>query len=112
MGKVVVRYVDEDGNDLLDSIILNGQTSTEYNTKAEEIEGYRLVSVEGNENGEFGSEEELVTYIYELVNDGIGQETTPVINTGITSSNGALIMLILSSLFTTGLIVFRKKINI
>ena len=112
MGKVVVRYVDGDGNDLLDSIILNGQTSTKYNTKAEEIEGYRLVSVEGNESGEFGSEEGLVTYIYELANDGIGQETTPVINTGVTSSNGALIMLILSSLFTTGLIVFRKKINL
>lgn len=112
MGKVVVRYVDGDGNDLLDSIILNGQTSTKYNTKAEEIEGYRLVSVEGNESGEFGSEEGLVTYIYELANDGIGQETTPVINTGVTSNNGALIMLILSSLFTTGLIVFRKKINL
>ena len=112
MGQVKVRYVDKDGNDLLESIILTGQTSTKYNTKAEEIEGYRLVSVEGNENGEFGSEEGLVTYIYELANDGIGQETTPVINTGVTSSNGALIMLILSSLFTTGLIVFRKKINL
>ncbi len=112
MGKVIVRYTDKDGNDLLESIILTGQTSTKYNTKAEEIEGYRLVSVEGNESGEFGSEEGLVTYIYELANDGIGQETTPVINTGVTSSNGALIMLILSSLFTTGLIVFRKKINL
>ena len=112
MGQVKVRYVDKDGNDLLESIILTGQTSTKYTTKAEEIEGYKLVRVEGNENGEFGSEEGIVTYIYELANDGIGQETTPVINTGVTSSNGALIMLILSSLFTTGLIVFRKKINL
>ena len=112
IGKVKVRYIDKDGNDLLESIILSGQTSTKYNTEAKEIEGYKLVSVEGNENGEFGSEEGLVTYIYELANDGIGQETAPVINTGVTSSNGALIMLILSSLFTTGLIVFRKKINL
>lgn len=108
MGKVTVRYVDKDGNDLLESEVLTGQTSTEYNTEAKEIKGYKLVSIEGNETGEFTLEETVVVYVYELEE----VKENPIINTGVTSSNGALIMLILSSLFTTSLVVFGKKINL
>lgn len=108
MGKVTVRYVDKDGNDLADSEVLTGQTSTEYNTEAKEIKGYKLVSIEGNETGEFTLEETVVVYVYELEE----VKENPIINTGVTSSNGALIMLILSSLFTTSLVVFGKKINL
>ena len=108
MGKVTVRYVDQDGNDLADSEVLTGQTSTEYNTEAKEIKGYKLVSIEGNETGEFTLEETVVVYVYELEE----VKENPIINTGVTSSNGALIMLILSSLFTTSLVVFGKKINL
>ena len=108
MGKVTVRYVDQDGNDLADNEILTGQTSTEYNTEAKEIKGYKLVSIEGNETGEFTLEETVVLYVYELEE----VKENPIINTGVTSSNGALIMLILSSLFTTSLVVFGKKINL
>ena len=108
MGKVTVRYVDKDGNDLLESEVLTGQTSTEYNTEVKEIKGYKLVSIEGNETGEFTLEENIVVYVYELEE----VKENPIINTGVTSSNEALIMLILSSLFTTGLVVFGKKINL
>ena len=108
MGKVTVRYVDQDGNDLADSEVLTGQTSTEYNTEAKEIKGYKLVSIEGNETGEFTLEETVVVYVYELEE----VKENPIINTGVTSSNGALIMLLLSSLFTTSLVVFGKKINL
>lgn len=116
MGTVVVKYVDKDGESLADDTILKGQTSTGYKAEALEIEGYKLVEVKGSEEGKFTSNGGVVTYVYELIPEEIeeiGQEaTTPIINTGVTSSNSSLIVLILSALLTTGLVVFRKKINL
>lgn len=116
MGNVVVRYVDKDGKSLAKDTVLEGQVSTSYKTKALEIEGYKLIEVEGSEEGKFSSDGGVVTYVYELIPveiEEIGQETvTPIINTGVTSSSTSLIVLIISALLTTGLVVFRKKINL
>lgn len=116
MGNVVVRYVDKDGKSLAKDTVLEGQVSTSYKTKALEIEGYKLIEVEGSEEGKFSSDGGVVTYVYELIPveiEEIGQETvTPIINTGVTSSSSNLIVLIISALLTTGLVVFRKKINL
>lgn len=64
---VVARYVDENGNTLKDDIILNGDLGDDYETHKENISGYILIRVEGEEKGEFEEDVKVVKYIYKKI---------------------------------------------
>lgn len=63
-GKVIVRYIDEEGNSLSKSDEMTGYVDSTYQTKRKDIPKYSLKSVDGNESGVYSKENILVTYIY------------------------------------------------
>ena len=67
LGKLVVKYIDEDNNSLEQDIVTNEVIGTSYETAAKTINGYRLLKVEGNETGSYIDGTITVTYIYEQV---------------------------------------------
>ena len=124
-GKLIVNYVDQDGNKLLDSDINEYEVDTEYKTNAKDITGYVLNSVDGNETGTIIEGTTEVTYIYEFVH-GTGDIEEPVIKpeekptpdipyTGIEeekNNNSTNIILMSSSLVSLSLLIlFRKKVK-
>lgn len=63
-GKVIVKYVDENGKEIAKSTTLEGEIGTEYQTTAPEIEGYTLEVTPENANGKFDRKEQVITYQY------------------------------------------------
>lgn len=63
-GSVVVRYVDEEGNEIAQSDILTGFSGEAYRTEAKEIEGWELLVAPENATGVFTNVEQIVTYTY------------------------------------------------
>ena len=62
---VNIRYLEKGTNKVLanpDKLV--GKDDDDYQTKAKEIEGYKLVEHTGNENGKFGVEPITITYYY------------------------------------------------
>ena len=64
IGKVIINYVDTDGNVLTDEIILTGEVGKNYLTEEKKFDGYVFVKVEGNKEGVFDFENTYVTYYY------------------------------------------------
>ncbi|EAD5258109.1 LPXTG cell wall anchor domain-containing protein [Listeria monocytogenes] len=61
---VTVNYLDENGKEIADSVILNGRVGEAYNTLAKEIDGYTLIKTPTNANGVFTAEAQSIDYIY------------------------------------------------
>ena len=89
IGKVIINYVDIDGNQLTDEITLTGEVGKNYLTEKKNFDGYIFVKVEGNQEGLFNFENTYVTYYYtkytgsgdvEVVppKTGVGEEVTSV----------------------------------
>lgn len=79
-GKVIVNYVDQDGNELK-SIYRVGVVGKKYTTYPATIDGYRLVEEPDNASGVFEKESE-VTYVYAKGDEVVrtqtpGASTTP-----------------------------------
>lgn len=107
IGKLIIKYVDEEGNNLIDSDITEEQTGTEYITKAKDITDYVLIKVEGKENGKYTKEDTIITYIYKFEGGkGQGEPDPEIPNTGINGGYGIEILSILSLI---SLIVLKKK---
>ena len=64
MGKVVVKYVDESGNEISSSTTKSGNVGESYTTTAKTISGYELVSTPSNASGKFTNGTITVTYKY------------------------------------------------
>ena len=62
---ITVRYVDEDGTDIIPPEILEGKVSDPYTTTAKDFPGYALTKEPENAKGEFTLEPQTVTYIYQ-----------------------------------------------
>ena len=62
--KVIIKYQDEEGNDLIPERVVEGYVSQEYETKAEEIEEYELKEVIGQEKGEMTKDDIVIIYVY------------------------------------------------
>lgn len=75
VGKVIVNYVDEEGNKLADEEEITGVVGKDYETSAKEFEDYYLLRVEGYETGEIIASTIYVTYVY--VPYGIGDVEDP-----------------------------------
>ncbi|HFI0729746.1 TPA: MucBP domain-containing protein, partial [Streptococcus suis] len=61
---VVVRYVDENGKELVPSENIPGKVGDDYTTSGKVINGYILEKVEGTPSGKIPSGGTTVTYIY------------------------------------------------
>lgn len=103
-GTVKVNYVDEQGNRLIDSIILTDLVGEKYKTEEKAFEGYIFSKVEGSANGEYIDGEIEVTYIYEK--EGTGSVEPP--KTNIDNKDAYITLISLTTL--VGLILSRKKI--
>ncbi|WP_430602908.1 hypothetical protein IGJ02_000210 [Enterococcus sp. DIV0724b] len=64
-GIILVKYVDEEGNELSDSITLTGLAGSKYETEAREITGWEIKEIQGTTSGEFAKNPQEVTYVYE-----------------------------------------------
>lgn len=63
-GTVTARYVDETGKNLCDDIVYKGKAGSSYKTSRIEITGYEFVEMNGQDQGQFRREPQLVTYVY------------------------------------------------
>ena len=119
-GTVISKYQDIYGNILSDDVITTGIVGEDYQTFAKEFEGYQLLTIVGEETGQYGENEIIVVYIYAPVIPELpgletgstdGWEIEPP-KTGVTTSNDtSTISLILAVLFTLGstsLVVLKK----
>ena len=80
--KLVVKYVDENGKDLIPSETTEGKVGDEYTTTGKVIPGHLLVRVDGDAKGKIGTDGSTVTYVYKPIGSWIpnipGQPTTPI----------------------------------
>ena len=80
--KLVVKYVDEKGKDLIPSETTEGKVGDEYSTSGKVIPGHLLVRVEGEAKGKIGKDGSTVTYVYKPIGSWIpnipGQPTNPI----------------------------------
>ena len=80
--KLVVKYVDENGKDLIPAETTEGHEGDEYATTGKVIKGYVLVRVEGEAKGKIGKDGSTVTYVYKPLGSWIpnipGQPTNPI----------------------------------
>ncbi|USS93458.1 MucBP domain-containing protein [Fructilactobacillus ixorae] len=67
--EVTVKYVDENGVDLVPAERLTGDLNTPYTTTAKDLPGYSLKQVVGNPTGTFTDNAQTVTYVYQKVVD-------------------------------------------
>lgn len=119
MGKVITRYVDEDGKILLDETTTNGQVGTDYQTSPATITDYELKNVIGEEKGKYTKENIIVTYVYEYVMGQGGDDTSITLEepeipyTGIDSENYILEYSLMgtSILGIALLLILKKKFN-
>lgn len=115
-GKVITRYVDEDGKVLLEETTTNGQVGTDYQTSPATITDYELINVIGEEKGKYTKEDIIVTYVYQYVM-GEGGDDTPVEPeipyTGIESDSYILEYSLMgtSALGLILLAILKKKFN-
>lgn len=66
--KVVVQYVDENGNKISKDTVLTGKEGDNYHTKAKDIKGYELTKTPKNKDGKFKKESVTITYLYKEKN--------------------------------------------
>ena len=80
--KLVVKYVDENGKDLIPSETTEGHEGDEYSTSGKVIPGYVLVRVDGEAKGKIGKDGSTVTYVYQPLGSWVpnipGQPTSPI----------------------------------
>ena len=79
---LVVKYVDENGKDLIPAETTKGKVGDEYTTTGKVIPGHLLVRVEGDAKGKIGKDGSTVTYVYKPIGSWIpnipGQPTSPI----------------------------------
>ena len=66
-GGVIVHYVDEDGNKLVEDELITGKVADQYQTEQKDIPNYDFVRVEGQTEGELVEGTIEVTYIYKKI---------------------------------------------
>lgn len=80
---VEVKYVDENGKELIESRKIEGEEGKEFEVKAESISGYVLKETKGNAKGIFGKDFE-VTFVYRQNNTSNSGSN----NSGVVNNNG------------------------
>lgn len=114
-GKLIVKFLDSDGKELKDALVLEDDFDKEYNIKEEGIEGYSLVSKSDELKGTFGTSEKTLVFEYkkqpsptvksEVVTPVKEVKTTEVLpksgskDTGLLKALGVSIILMATGLF-------------
>ena len=111
MSNVIIRYVDEDNKELLESKTITGQVGTDYETTSETIEGYELIKTIGNETGKYAEEDITVTYVYQYVMGEGGDDTPDIPYTGIESNNIVIYSTIGTFLLCAFALILKKFAN-
>lgn len=112
MSNVIIRYVDEDNKELLESKTITGQVGTDYETTSETIEGYELIKTIGNETGKYAEEDITVTYVYQYVMGEGGDDTPDIPYTGIESNNIVIYSTIGTFLLGALALILKKFANL
>ncbi|WP_285015622.1 MucBP domain-containing protein [Lactococcus garvieae] len=81
-GKVIVKYVDDFGNNVLDYDVMIGKIGEHYITEQKDISGYNFEKVEGQSKGCYKPTVQVVTYIYKKVSDDTTTDKLGTINEG------------------------------
>ncbi|WP_239255857.1 MucBP domain-containing protein, partial [Listeria ilorinensis] len=64
-GNVIVKYVDEEGNEIAGTETLTGKVGTDYEATTKDIAGYQLKEIPQNVTGTYKTEDQTITYVYE-----------------------------------------------
>lgn len=67
-GKVVSKFVDQDGNVVAEEVTSTGKVGTSYQTSKKLVSGYEFVKVEGKESGTYIEGVQEVVYVYKKSN--------------------------------------------
>ena len=113
-GNVTVKYIDDEGKELSENIILRGKVDSEYTSSEKEFEYYELIEVKGNKTGKYTLDNQEVIYIYSFVG-GIGGDDVDIDTnfpkTGVEDNNLPEIIFSMSSLLLAGTILLKKKFS-
>ena len=113
-GNVTVKYIDDEGKELSENIILRGKVDSEYTSSEKEFEYYELIEVKGNKTGKYTLDNQEVIYIYSFVG-GIGGDDVDIDTnfpkTGVEDNNLPEVIFSMSSLLLAGTILLKKKFN-
>ena len=77
VSNVTVKYLDEEGNSIADSIVLKGYVGDAYSTEQLAIEGYTFKEIDGNILGVFGDTDLSISYIYTKNKQPTPEEPVP-----------------------------------
>lgn len=111
-GNVTVRYIDDEGKELSENIILRGKVDNEYTSSEKEFEYYELIEVKGNKTGKYTLDNQEVIYIYSFVGGMGGDIVDPNFpKTGVEDSNLPEVIFSLSSLLLAGTVLLKKRFN-
>lgn len=116
MGKVITKYVDEDGKVLLEETTTNGQVGTDYQTSPATITDYELINTIGEVKGKYTKEDIVVTYVYQFVMGEGGDDTNVEPDIPYTGIEGDSYLLEYSLMGTSALglillVILKKKFN-
>lgn len=77
-GTVLAKYVDTDGNKILEDIVKSGTVGEGYSTEKKVIKGYTFKEIQGKATGQFTDQSQTVTYVYTKdKNDTVKPEPKP-----------------------------------
>ena len=62
--KVIVKYQDREGKDIIEQTVIEGLLGDKYKTEQKEIDKYVYIETKGNEEGEMTREDIEIIYIY------------------------------------------------
>ena len=103
---VLIQYVDQNGNKITEDVLINGKVFDEYTSEGKELDGYKLITVPDNANGEMTEEQIVVTYVYENIEQSV--PSTP--DTGDSNYNIMMALFIsLTVLCAFAVIIAVKK---
>lgn len=63
-GRIIIIYQDPDGNKIQEDTIITGKVDEPYKVDRQEIDGYELIEVIGDEEGKYKIEDQYVMYKY------------------------------------------------
>ncbi|BDH80595.1 MucBP domain-containing protein [Lactococcus lactis] len=63
-GDITAKYVDTDGNKILDDVVKSGNVGDSYTTEQKTIDGYTFKELQGIATGTFTDQVQTVTYVY------------------------------------------------
>ncbi|VFU93408.1 hypothetical protein B01_02545 [Enterococcus faecalis] len=76
---ITVRYMDEEGNQLIDPITKTDIVGKEYSTEQKTFDGYQFEKLTGNASGVFTENDQEIVYVYKKI-DVLKEENKAQIN--------------------------------